>query len=85
LREAFNEGQAILSLEEMKVIFQNIEEVLGVHQKLLKEMEERRNQWPKSQCIGDLLLKVPLPLSLHLHFSTHLKNRPNSSLLTLHI
>eukprot|EP01105_Mastigella_eilhardi_P014263 TRINITY_DN3253_c0_g1_i4.p1 TRINITY_DN3253_c0_g1~~TRINITY_DN3253_c0_g1_i4.p1 ORF type:complete len:809 (-),score=142.90 TRINITY_DN3253_c0_g1_i4:46-2472(-) len=52
------ESQAILTAEEMQILFGNIKEVYTTNCPLLKALEDRVNKWYPQQVIGDIMRTV---------------------------
>eukprot|EP01087_Luapelamoeba_hula_P003750 TRINITY_DN1359_c0_g1_i2.p1 TRINITY_DN1359_c0_g1~~TRINITY_DN1359_c0_g1_i2.p1 ORF type:complete len:270 (+),score=56.53 TRINITY_DN1359_c0_g1_i2:128-937(+) len=53
------EKEAILNPSEISAIFSNIRIILSFHKEFLKKLKERvKDQWEKSQCVGDIMLDM---------------------------
>jgi len=57
LEKAIAEKRKIISQKKIDKIFSIVEQLTGVHSKLLEELEQRISQWSESQTIGDIFIK----------------------------
>jgi hypothetical protein len=58
LRQAVDSGQPIISREEIKNIFYQLEVIYGYNKTLLSGLEERMSNWSESQLVGDIFLEM---------------------------
>lgn len=57
MEKAIAEKRKIISQKKIDKIFSIVEQLTGVHSKLLEELEQRISQWSESQTIGDIFIK----------------------------
>lgn len=58
LKEAVASGKPIISNEEIKTIFSNIQIILGYNDALLQDLRKKMELWHPSQTIGEVFLKM---------------------------
>jgi hypothetical protein len=63
--------EPLISIDQIKIIFSELETILGYNNSLLKELEVRVNQWNPSQCLGDIFLRFTGFLKV---YTTYIKN-----------
>eukprot|EP01097_Dermamoeba_algensis_P011620 TRINITY_DN905_c0_g1_i2.p1 TRINITY_DN905_c0_g1~~TRINITY_DN905_c0_g1_i2.p1 ORF type:complete len:484 (-),score=110.96 TRINITY_DN905_c0_g1_i2:623-2074(-) len=64
LRKAEAEGKPVISKEQIKLLFGEIESILGFNSQLLTMLEPRVKAWSKQSCLGDVFLVIVSPLLL---------------------
>jgi hypothetical protein len=64
LKEAALKPQALVNSSEVLAIFSNIELILAVNKELLSDLEKRMASWSRTQCIGDVFLRLAPFVSL---------------------
>lgn len=58
LKEAVASGKPIISNDEIKTIFSNIQIILGYNDALLEDLREKIGSWHPAQMVGDVFLKM---------------------------
>lgn len=70
LRDAINvKGSPIISEEELKIIFSEIEIVLAYNTILKTELNNRVEKWDQNTCIGDIFIKFSAFLKVYSQYS----------------
>ncbi len=78
LRTRLAEGSPIISAEDMRVIFSDVEIILSANMKLLNDLDKKMAQWHPTQTIGDVFLEMVRNMyqlssifpSIYVHFLT---------------
>ena len=52
------EGQPVISIHEIKILFSDIESILNTNLELLRELDKRVGTWTPYRKIGDLFLSM---------------------------
>lgn len=73
LRDKGNEQ--VITAEERKALFSEIEVILGLNSSLLSELEERMAQWSFDQCLGDIFKQFTSFLKV---YTSYINNFDNS-------
>ncbi|KAL1916848.1 uncharacterized protein VTP21DRAFT_5552 [Calcarisporiella thermophila] len=68
-------GRAILMPEEVQAIFGNLEQIVELHEQMLKELSEREKIWGPTQLVGDIFIRYCSYFRL---YAAYLKNFPVS-------
>ncbi|KAG9288300.1 hypothetical protein G9A89_021331 [Geosiphon pyriformis] len=63
------------SLEDITALFGNIEQLLSLHEQLLKQLEERYSNWSPNELISDIFLQIAPYLKM---YTTYLKSFPQA-------
>lgn len=58
LAEQINSGKGIISVEQLKQIFNYIEDIVNVNQRLLESLHDKISGWSDTQTIGDVFLMM---------------------------
>ena len=61
---SLNEQTAIISAQQVKNMFPNIEIIYNVNKQFLADLQERFNNWSIQQRIGDIFLRMVRNMSL---------------------
>eukprot|EP01112_Ceratiomyxa_fruticulosa_P013411 TRINITY_DN3773_c0_g2_i1.p1 TRINITY_DN3773_c0_g2~~TRINITY_DN3773_c0_g2_i1.p1 ORF type:complete len:751 (-),score=149.20 TRINITY_DN3773_c0_g2_i1:995-3247(-) len=63
----------ILSTEDLRCIFSNIEIIRGVHEGLLRDMQNLASDWPAIESIGESILRKAPDLKVYGEYVTNIK------------
>jgi len=63
----------VLEAKDIRMIFSNVEMILGVNKRLLQTLEERVSGWSPAAKLGDIFLKVAPFLKLYIEVNFFLK------------
>eukprot|EP01133_Synstelium_polycarpum_P001168 gene1168-1339_t len=69
LREAISKGSPIISEEEIRAIFSELEAIINTNTLLLQELNSRVNDWNPDTLIGDIFLKFSKFLMIYSQYS----------------
>ncbi len=52
------QNKGFITPDQIKLIFSEVEVILGVNTTVLNELEERMREWSNTQKIGDIFLNI---------------------------
>ncbi|XP_070568992.1 LOW QUALITY PROTEIN: epithelial cell-transforming sequence 2 oncogene-like [Ptychodera flava] len=68
LKAALKSNRAIISEPNLQTIFTDIMNVLGLSRDLLRELQDRLENWGPHQCVGDIFVKMTSRLKIYTNF-----------------